>query len=102
MPRAKVREGAVPSADKKIAQQKKKNEQTFQQITMIWHADHKRRLAHYAKTISRRLEMSIFPDIGDILIDQIATRLKKLRHGDYAPRGEKAADQFESDAGSGG
>ncbi|EOF5434785.1 tyrosine-type recombinase/integrase [Salmonella enterica] len=71
--RAKVREGADPAADKKIAQQKKKNGQTFQQIAMIWHADHRRWSAHYAKTIQRRLEMYVFPDIGDSLIDQIST-----------------------------
>lgn len=71
--RAKVREGADPSADKKIAQQKKKNGQTFQQIAMNWHADHKRWSAHYATTIQRRLEMYVFPDIGDKFIDQIVT-----------------------------
>ena len=71
--RAKVREGADPSADKKIAQQKKKNGQTFRQITMNWHADHKRWSAHYATTIQRRLEMYVFPDIGEKFIDQIAT-----------------------------
>lgn len=71
--RAKVREGADPAADKKIAQQKKKNGQTFHQIAMNWHADHRRWSAHYAKTIQRRLEMYIFPDIGDCLIDQITT-----------------------------
>ncbi|WP_432761701.1 hypothetical protein, partial [Salmonella enterica] len=31
-----------PSVDKKIAQQKKKNGQTFRQIAMNWHADHRR------------------------------------------------------------
>lgn len=71
--RAKVREGGDPSADKKIAQQKKKNGQTFRQIAMNWHADHRRWSAHYATTIQRRLEMYIFPDIGDALIDQITT-----------------------------
>ncbi|CAK7065367.1 MAG: Prophage integrase IntA [Citrobacter freundii] len=71
--RAKVREGADPAAEKKIAQQKKQNGQTFQQIAMIWHADHKRWSAHYAKTIQRRLEMYVFPDIGDSLVDQITT-----------------------------
>ncbi|WP_137962791.1 tyrosine-type recombinase/integrase, partial [Salmonella enterica] len=71
--RAKVREGSDPAAEKKIAQQKKKNGQTFRQIAMIWHADHKRWSAHYAKTIQRRLEMYVFPDIGDSLIDQITT-----------------------------
>ncbi|EBQ9027540.1 integrase arm-type DNA-binding domain-containing protein [Salmonella enterica subsp. enterica serovar Ajiobo] len=71
--RAKVREGSDPAAEKKIAQQKKKNGQTFQQIAMIWHADHRRWSAHYAKTIQRRLEMYVFPDIGDTLIDQITT-----------------------------
>lgn len=71
--RAKVREGADPSADKKIAQQKKKNGQTFQQIAMNWHADHKRWSAHYATTIQRRLEMYVFPDIGDKFIAQIVT-----------------------------
>ncbi|EAY1316426.1 DUF4102 domain-containing protein [Salmonella enterica] len=71
--RARVREGVDPAADKKIAQQKKKNGQTFQQIAMNWHADHRRWSAHYAKTILRRLETYIFPDIGDSLIDQITT-----------------------------
>ncbi len=71
--RAKVREGTDPSADKKIAQQKKKNGQTFRQIAMNWHADHKRWSAHYATTIQRRLEMYVFPDIGEKFIDQIAT-----------------------------
>ncbi|MFP1908207.1 tyrosine-type recombinase/integrase [Lonsdalea quercina] len=71
--RAKVREGADPAADKKLAQQKKKNGQTFRQIAMNWHADHRRWSAHYAKTIQRRLEMYVFPDIGDNLIDQITT-----------------------------
>lgn len=71
--RARVREGADPAADKKIAQQKKKNGQTFQQIAMNWHADHRRWSAHYAATIQRRLEMYVFPDIGDSLIDQITT-----------------------------
>lgn len=71
--RARVREGADPAADKKIAQQKKKNGQTFRQIAMNWHADHHRWSAHYAATIQRRLEMYIFPDIGDSLIDQITT-----------------------------
>ncbi|EDR1382535.1 DUF4102 domain-containing protein [Salmonella enterica subsp. diarizonae serovar 61:r:z53] len=71
--RARVREGVDPAADKKIAQQKKKNGQTFQQIAMNWHADHRRWSAHYAKTIQRRLETYIFPDIGDSLIDQITT-----------------------------
>ncbi|RAT30301.1 tyrosine-type recombinase/integrase, partial [Lonsdalea populi] len=71
--RAKVREGSDPAADKKIAQQKKKNGLTFRQIAMNWHVDHRRWSAHYAKTIQRRLEMYVFPDIGDSLIDQITT-----------------------------
>ncbi len=71
--RAKVREGADPSADKKIAQQKKKNGHTFHQIAMNWHGEHRRWSAHYANTIQRRLEMYVFPDIGDSLIDQITT-----------------------------
>ncbi|MEE3661754.1 integrase arm-type DNA-binding domain-containing protein [Brenneria sp. g21c3] len=71
--RAKVREGADPAVDKKIAQQKRKNGQTFRQIAMNWHVDHRRWSAHYAKTIQRRLEMYVFPDIGDSLIDQITT-----------------------------
>lgn len=71
--RARVREGADPAADKKIAQQKKKNGHTFRQTAMNWHADHRRWSTHYAATIQRRLEMYIFPDIGDSLIDQITT-----------------------------
>ncbi|ECH4668146.1 DUF4102 domain-containing protein [Salmonella enterica] len=71
--RAKVREGVDPSADKKIARQKKKNGHTFRQIAMNWHGKHKRWSAHYANTIQRRLEMYVFPDIGDSLIDQITT-----------------------------
>ncbi|EBK2973257.1 DUF4102 domain-containing protein [Salmonella enterica] len=71
--RAKVREGADPSADKKIAQQKKKNGHTFRQIAMNWHGEHRRWSAHYANTIQRRLEMYVFPDIGDSFIDQITT-----------------------------
>lgn len=71
--RARVREGADPAADKKIAQQKKKNGHTFRQIAMNWHGEHKRWSAHYANTIQRRLEMYVFPDIGDSLIDQITT-----------------------------
>ena len=71
--RSRVREGADPAADKKIAQQKKKNGHTFRQIAMNWHADHRRWSAHYATTIQRRLEMYVFPDIGDSLIDQITT-----------------------------
>lgn len=71
--RARVREGADPAADKKIAQQKKKNGHTFRQIAMNWHGEHKRWSTHYANTIQRRLEMYVFPDIGDSLIDQIAT-----------------------------
>lgn len=71
--RAKVREGADPAADKKIAQQKKKNGHTFRQIAMNWHGEHRRWSAHYANTIQRRLEMYVFPDIGDSLIDQLTT-----------------------------
>lgn len=71
--RAKVREGVDPSADKKIAQQKKKNGYTFRQIAMNWHGEHRRWSEHYANTIQRRLEMYVFPDIGDSLIDQITT-----------------------------
>ncbi|HCM1914396.1 TPA: integrase arm-type DNA-binding domain-containing protein [Salmonella enterica subsp. salamae serovar 28:r:e,n,z15] len=71
--RARVREGADPAADKKIAQQKKKNGHTFRQIAMNWHGEHKRWSAHYANTIQRRLEMYVFPDVGDSLIDQITT-----------------------------
>lgn len=71
--RTRVREGADPAADKKIAQQKKKNGHTFRQIAMNWHADHRRWSEHYATTIQRRLEMYVFPDIGDCLIDQITT-----------------------------
>lgn len=71
--RARVREGADPAADKKIAQQKKKNGHTFRQIAMNWHADHRRWSEHYATTIQRRLEMYVFPDIGDCLIAQITT-----------------------------
>ncbi|EAM8642486.1 DUF4102 domain-containing protein [Salmonella enterica] len=71
--RAKVREGVDPSADKKIARQKKKNGHTFRQIAMNWHGEHKRWSAHYANTIQRRLEMYVFPDIGDSPIDQITT-----------------------------
>ncbi|EAA6849324.1 DUF4102 domain-containing protein [Salmonella enterica subsp. enterica serovar Stanleyville] len=71
--RARVREGADPAADKKIAQQKKKNGHTFRQIAMNWHTDHRRWSAHYAATIQRRLEMYVFPNIGDSLIDQITT-----------------------------
>lgn len=40
--RIKMREGVDPSVDKKIAQQKKKNGQTFRQIAMNWHAEHRR------------------------------------------------------------
>jgi integrase len=61
------------SVDKKIAQQKKKNGQTFRQIAMNWHGDHRRWSAHYAMTIRRRLKMYVFPDIGDRYIDQIVT-----------------------------
>ncbi|EDH4586010.1 integrase [Salmonella enterica] len=71
--RAKVREGVDPSTDKKIARLKKKNGHTFRQIAMNWHGEHKRWSAHYASTIQRRLEMYVFPDIGDSLIDQITT-----------------------------
>lgn len=71
--RSKMREGVDPSVDKKIAQQKKKNGQTFRQIAMNWHADHRRWSEHYATTVQRRLEMYVFPDIGDRLIDQIET-----------------------------
>jgi len=71
--RARVREGVDPSTDKKIAQQKKKNGHTFRQIAMNWHGEHKRWSEHYANTIQRRLEMYVFPDIGDSLIDQIST-----------------------------
>ncbi|CCC30918.1 bacteriophage integrase [Salmonella bongori NCTC 12419] len=71
--RIKMREGVDPSVDKKIAQQKKKNGQTFRQIAINWHADHRRWSEHYATTIRRRLEMYIFPDIGDRYIDQIVT-----------------------------
>ncbi|EAU7890234.1 DUF4102 domain-containing protein [Salmonella enterica] len=71
--RAKVREGVDPSVDKKIARQKKKNGHTFRQIAMNWHGEHKRWSAHYANTIQRRLEMYVFPDIGDSPIDQITT-----------------------------
>ncbi|ELM1620845.1 tyrosine-type recombinase/integrase [Salmonella enterica] len=71
--RSKMRDGVDPSVDKKIAQQKKKNGQTFRQIAMNWHADHRRWSEHYATTIRRRLEMYIFPDIGDRYIDQIVT-----------------------------
>ncbi|TKV12333.1 integrase, partial [Citrobacter sp. wls619] len=71
--RSRVREGADPAADKKIAQQKKKNGHTFRQIAMNWHVDHRRWSAHYATTIQRRLEMYVFPDIGDSFIDQITT-----------------------------
>ncbi|VUT06339.1 tyrosine-type recombinase/integrase [Klebsiella spallanzanii] len=71
--RAKVREGVDPAEDKKIAQQKKKNGHTFRQIAMNWHGEHRRWSAHYANTIQRRLEMYVFPDIGDSLIDQIST-----------------------------
>lgn len=71
--RTKMREGADPAVDKKIAQQKKKNGQTFRQIALLWHDDHRRWSAHYATTIQRRLEMYIFPDIGDRIIDQITT-----------------------------
>jgi hypothetical protein len=65
--------GIAPSVDKKIAQQKKKNGQTFRQIAMNWHGDHRRWSAHYAMTIRRRLKMYVFPDIGDRYIDQIVT-----------------------------
>ncbi|EID6352324.1 integrase arm-type DNA-binding domain-containing protein [Salmonella enterica] len=71
--RAKVREGVDPYADKKIAQQKKKNGHTFRQIAMNWHGEHRRWSEHYANTIQRRLEMYVFLDIGDSLIDQITT-----------------------------
>ncbi|ENI7549031.1 TPA: DUF4102 domain-containing protein, partial [Salmonella enterica] len=37
--RSKMRAGVDPSVDKKIAQQKKKNGQTFRQIAINWHAD---------------------------------------------------------------
>ncbi|EBG6490192.1 DUF4102 domain-containing protein, partial [Salmonella enterica] len=46
--RSKMRAGVDPSVDKKIAQQKKKNGQTFRQIAMNWHADHRRWSEHYA------------------------------------------------------
>lgn len=72
--RSKVREGADPAVDKKIAQQKKKNRQTFRQIAMNWHADHRRCSAHYATTIQRRLERYMFSDLGDKYIHQIVTK----------------------------
>jgi integrase len=71
--RSKMREGVDPAVDKKITQQKKKNGQTFRQIAMNWHADHRRWSAHYATTIQRRLEMYVFSDIGDRYIYQIVT-----------------------------
>lgn len=91
--RAKVREGADPAADKKIAQQKKKNGQTFRQIAMNWHADHRRWSDHYATNIQHRLEMYVFPDIGDSLIDQItpADLLLTLRKVESKGFLEKAA-----------
>lgn len=72
--RSKVREGADPAVDKKIAQQKKKNRQTFRQIAMNWHANHRRCSAHYATTIQRRLERYMFSDLGDKYIHQIVTK----------------------------
>ena len=63
----------IPPLTKKIAQQKKKNRQTFRQIAMNWHADHRRWSAHYATTIQRKLERYMFSDLGDKYIHQIVT-----------------------------
>ncbi|ECH9564991.1 integrase, partial [Salmonella enterica subsp. salamae] len=64
---------SVPEGDYPAQRQKKKNGQTFRQIAMNWHADHRRWSEHYATNIRRRLEMYVFPDIGDKYIDQIVT-----------------------------
>jgi len=71
--RSKMRAGVDTSVDKKIAQQKMKNGQTFRQIAMNWHADYRRWSENYATTIRRRLGMYVFPDIGVRYIDQIVT-----------------------------
>lgn len=71
--RAKMPEGVDPAVEKQTAKQKKKNGQTFSQIALNWHGEHKRWSTHYSATVLRRLEMYIYPDIGDSFIDQVAT-----------------------------
>lgn len=71
--RAKVRESVDPVAAKQVEQQKKRNGETFRQIALLWHADHKRWSEHYSATVLHRLEMYVFCGIGDRFIDQINT-----------------------------
>ncbi|HDQ6873717.1 TPA: integrase arm-type DNA-binding domain-containing protein [Escherichia coli O166:H28] len=71
--RNNIRAGVDPAAVKQTEKQKKKNGQTFSQIATNWHGEHKRWSEHYAKTVMRRLEMYVFPDIGDRLIEEIET-----------------------------
>lgn len=71
--RNNIHTGVDPAAVKQTEKQKRKNGQTFSQIATNWHGEHKRGSEHYAKTVMRRLEMYVFPDIGNHLIDQIET-----------------------------
>ncbi len=71
--RNNIHAGVDPAAVKQTEKQKRKNGQTFSQIAINWHSEHKRWSEHYAKTVMRRLEMYVFPDIGDRLIEEIET-----------------------------
>ncbi|MBD7972474.1 integrase arm-type DNA-binding domain-containing protein [Escherichia whittamii] len=71
--RNNIHAGVDPAAVKQTEKQKRKNGQTFSQIATNWHGEHKRWSEHYAKTVMRRLEMYVFPDIGDRLIEEIET-----------------------------
>ncbi|ECI3850676.1 integrase arm-type DNA-binding domain-containing protein [Salmonella enterica subsp. enterica serovar Hillegersberg] len=72
--RNNIHAGIDPAAVKQTERQKRKNGQTFSQVATNWHGEHKRWSEHYAKTVMRRLEMYVFPDIGESLIDQIVTQ----------------------------
>ncbi|HCK2305659.1 TPA: tyrosine-type recombinase/integrase, partial [Escherichia coli] len=71
--RNNIHAGVDPAAVKQTEKQKRINGQTFSQIATNWHGEHKRWSEHYAKTVMRRLEMYVFPDIGDRLIEEIET-----------------------------
>nr|VUD23674.1 bacteriophage integrase [Salmonella sp. NCTC 7297] len=74
MPRVrKYVKGSIPSADKKIAQQKKKNGHIFRQIAMNWHGEHKRWVCTLCDNHPAQAGNVCFPGYRDSLIDQITT-----------------------------
>lgn len=70
-----LREGVDPARDRDESRRATAaaHENTFKQVATKWHGVKKKSWSdNYAKNVLHRLEMDIFPDVGEIPIDKVS------------------------------